>query len=94
MAWFSTDRPPRISVSVPTSPLAPLPSPYEICQVLPVDFLKVELFLGSKIVWAEAEVEDLMEEGSSVLQTQRSAEPVSKSSFRFWGGVPMLTVAR
>lgn len=56
--------------------------------------MKVELFLGSKIVWAEAEAEDLMEEGSSVLQTQRSAEPVSKSSFRFWGGVPMLTVAR
>ena len=62
--------------------------------MLSVDFLKVELLEGSKIVWADAEAEDLMEEGSSVLQTQRSAEPVSKSSFRDWGGVPMLTVAR
>jgi hypothetical protein len=62
--------------------------------VLPVDFLKVELFEGSKMVWPAAEEEDLMEEGSSVLQTQRSAEPVSKSSFRLWAGVPMLTVAR
>ena len=31
---------------------------------------------------AFADADDLMEEGSSVLQTQRSAEPVSKSSFR------------
>jgi hypothetical protein len=62
--------------------------------VLPVDFLKVELFLGSKIVCAAADLVDLMEDGNSVLQTQRSAEPVSKSSFRSWAGVPMLTVAR
>ena len=59
-----------------------------------MDFLKVELLEGSKIVWAFADADDLMEEGSSVLQTQRSAEPVSKSSFRLWAGVPMLTVAR
>lgn len=50
--------------------------------MLPVDFLKVELFEGSKIVWAAAEEDDLMDDGSSVLQTQRSAEPVSKSSFK------------
>lgn len=62
--------------------------------MLPFDFLKVELLEGSKIVWAFADEDDLMEDGSSVLQTQRSAEPVSKSSFRFWAGVPMLTVAR
>jgi hypothetical protein len=45
-------------------------------------------------VWPLADAEDVVEDGSSVLQTQRSAEPVSKSRFRDCAGVPMETVAR
>ena len=33
--------------------------------MLPFDFLKVELLEGSKIVWAFADEDDLMEDGSS-----------------------------
>lgn len=50
--------------------------------MLPADFLNVELLEGSKIEWEAAEEDDVIEDGSSVLQTQRSAEPVSKSSLR------------
>jgi hypothetical protein len=49
---------------------------------------------GSKTVWPLADEEDVVEDGNSVLQTQRSAEPVSKSRFRDCAGVPMETVAR
>lgn len=65
---------------MPTSPLAVEPSPYEICHVLPLLFFQVELLLGLKIVWPWVR---WVADGSSVDQTQRSAEPVSKSRLRF-----------
>jgi hypothetical protein len=46
MAWFSTQSPPRVTWSVPTSPEAPEPSPYLIFHVAPVIFLYEEDFLG------------------------------------------------
>jgi hypothetical protein len=57
-------------------------------------FLKVELFEGSKTACPLPDEEDVIEDGNSVLQTQRSADPVSKSRVRLWAGVPMETVAR
>ena len=57
-------------------------------------FLKVELLEGSNTAWLLPDDEDVIEDGNSVLQTQRSADPVSKSRVNFWAGVPMETVAR
>lgn len=47
MAWFSTQRPPRLTLSVPTTPEAVEPSPYLILQELPSIFSKVSDLLGS-----------------------------------------------
>jgi hypothetical protein len=59
-----------------------LQSPREIFQVLPSLFLKVELFEGSKRVWPLADEDDAVKDDSSVLQSQLSAEPVSKSRLK------------
>lgn len=60
-------RPPRETVSVPTVPEAEEESPYEICHLELLAALKVEDFVGSKIVCPVAlEVVAL---GSSVDQT-------------------------
>ena len=52
-AWSLMTIPPRLTLSVPTSPDALDPSPYEIFQVLPDFFLKVDDLDESKIVWDE-----------------------------------------
>ena len=70
MAWFSTLKPPTVTVSVPTSPEAVEPSPYWICQVEPEEAFQVELLDESKIVWPLV-LWTLA--GSSVLHTHRSA---------------------
>lgn len=44
-------RPPTVTTSVPTVPLADDWSPYEICQVLPEASFHVLLLEGSKMVW-------------------------------------------
>jgi hypothetical protein len=43
--------PPTVTLSVPTSPEALLPSPYEMFQVEPELVLNVLEFLGLKMVW-------------------------------------------
>lgn len=73
--------PPALTTSVPTVPDAVEPSPYWICQVESV-FTKVELLEGSKMLCFVV-VPLVTEEGNSVLQTHRSAEPVSKSRSNF-----------
>lgn len=74
-----TVAPPILTVSVPALPEADEPSPYLICQVSPLTDLKVELLDGSNAVCDPSSLE-----GSCVLKTQRSAEPVSKSRLRVW----------
>jgi len=50
-AWFLMRSPPTVTLSVPTSPEALLPSPYEMFQVEPELVLNVLEFLGLKMVW-------------------------------------------
>lgn len=54
-----------LTLSVPTSPDAPEPSPYVIFHVAPAVFLKVLDFLGSKTLWPE----ELIDLGNSVERT-------------------------
>ena len=69
-AWFSTLRPPKLTTSVPTSPLADEESPYEIFHVSPSSFLNVLDFEGSKATCCfDASAELRMFLGSSVDQT-------------------------
>ena len=58
----------------------------------PDAFLNVEDLLGSKMVWLLPW--DWTEEESSVDQTHRSLEPVSKSRLRVWPGVPAGCIRR
>lgn len=85
-----------LTVSVPTSPDAELPSPYEIFQVSPVASFQVEDLDGSKTLWffwslATSSVEKTwlhcqhltsMKSRKYYQLTQRSEEPVSKSNLR------------
>jgi hypothetical protein len=50
MAWLLIVSPPIVTLSVPTVPEAEEESPYEIFQLEPFWFLKVEDFEGSKIL--------------------------------------------
>lgn len=54
IAWPVICKPPIETTSVPTVPEADEESPYEIFHVEPVDFLNVEDFFGSKMVWPVA----------------------------------------
>lgn len=62
-----------VTLSVPTSPEALEPSPYEMFQVDPEVFLKVLDLLGLKMVWLDW-LDDCVDDGSSVDHTQRSAD--------------------
>jgi hypothetical protein len=72
IAWFAIVSPPSDTLSVPTVPEAEEPSPYEIFQVEPLDVLKVEDLLESKMVcpllWLWVAF------GSSVDQTCKSSQ--------------------
>jgi len=84
-------KPPIVTLSVPTEPEAPEPSPYVICQVEPSVFWKVLDCVGLKTSWAPAEFKVSCD--SWVDQHQRSELPVSKSKFKVCPGVPMVTGA-
>lgn len=51
--WFSTVSPPRTRLSVPQSPEAELPSPYEIFHERSSSFLNVEDLEASKMLWLD-----------------------------------------
>lgn len=88
-AWFSTETPPTVTVSVYTMPDEPLPSPYRMLHLAPSISFAVELDSMLYTVWFVTAVL-----GVWLLKTQRSEEPVSKLRFSVWGGVPIWTGAR
>lgn len=71
-----------VTVSVPTVPDAEELSPYEIFHVSPEEAFQVLLEDGLKMVWPADFPWDWMLWLRLVDQTQRSEEPVSKSSVR------------